>query len=206
MLTTLILASATAATPSDVEAWLPRLEAAVDRHDHPWLREVFAELLARSPGLEGPELRRHLKREMTGEREVECRDVLCRVRWVRDDDHSELVVRRVGSSWQLWDPEYRDHVAGPVSARLAVEGEGEVEVRVNGMPTFLFDPVRDTASAVIDRHLSPGINLVTVVPRGAVSLSLAIERDGRSLVTHRGVLDAVRTFTFEVPAGSRPVP
>ncbi|MEM6929510.1 MAG: hypothetical protein AAF602_21400 [Myxococcota bacterium] len=206
MLTTLLLASASASNPADLEGWLPELQTAVDRRDESRLQSVFAELLARAPELSVRELRNQLRREMNGESEVECRGRLCRVQWVRPDDRSHLVLQRVDGEWRQWDESYGGHVAGPVSARLDVEGPGEVEIRVNGTPTFLFDPVRDQADAVLDRYLTPGINLVTLMPRGDVAVSLEVERGGRLLAAFDGALQATRTFTFTVDEGPRPLP
>lgn len=206
MLTTLLFASATASNPAELEAWLPELERAVERGDEAWLREVFAELLARAPGLSVRQLRNHLRREMVGVPSVDCRGPLCRVRFARPDDSSQLVLHRVDGAWRLWDPEFGGHVAGPVTAEVGVQKAGEVEVRINGTPTFLFDPVRDAGTAHIDRHLSPGINVLTLVPRGLLDVSLRVEQGERDLVDFDGVLEAARTFTFTVDEGPTPLP
>lgn len=206
MLTMTLVSGAMAANPAEVEAWLPQLTDAVERGDATWLRPVFAEYLARVPGLTVAQLREDLRREMDGEPEVECRGALCRVRFVRSTDTSQLVLQQVDGAWRLWDEDYGGHVDGPVSARVAVDGPGEIEVRINGRPTFLFDAVTSDSSAVLDRYLAPGINLVTVVPRGQVAVSMQIERGPRELASLETAPRAAQSLTFTVDEGPRPLP
>ncbi|MEN0066418.1 MAG: hypothetical protein AAGA48_30055 [Myxococcota bacterium] len=206
MLTTLVFASAYAATPAEAERWITELDYAVEHGQQSWLKSAFAELFTRVDGLSVDSLRTLLRREMEGNPEVECRGQLCRVQWVRPDERSSFVLHQVDGDWRLWDEAFGSHIHGPVSASLKVQGPGEVEVRVNGTPTFLFDPVRDADTAVIDRHLSAGINLVTLVPRGNVSVSLEVQGPNGNLVVFEGELGATRAFPFVVKPGPVPLP
>ena len=195
------LALPAAADPASVEAWLPELEEAVEQPHPAWLRWTFAEFLQRTDLSVGG-LRAHLDVEMVGHPEVDCRGALCRVRFVREEDHSSLVLHRVHGAWRLWDQGFGDHVHGPVVARVEVLGPGGVEVRVNGVPTYLFD---EGEKAVLDRHLAPGFNLVTLVPRRLAFVSFELHGPHADLAFD-GRLEAPRTFLFEVGPGPGTVP
>lgn len=206
MLVVSLLTTASAFNPSEVEAWLPELTHAVEVGDTVWLEGVFSELLSRGV-VDVDELRAQLRQEMQGTRDVECRGAICRVRWVREKDRSSLLVHQVNGEWQHWDPAFGGHIDGPVEAIVSARGTGEVELRINGTPTFLFETVDGrTDRSTLDRQLTPGLNLLTLVPRGEVSASLRVAGKRGELVTFDGDLGSPRTFTFRVAEGTRPTP
>jgi len=211
-----------APSPDDVERWLPRFDKALRRGDDATLRSVFAEPLARTPPEQHASqleaVRSHLRGgAMKGEREISCRAELCRVRWVREDESSYLILHRVDGAWRIWDESWGDHVAGQVTARIEARGPGRVEVRVNGAPTYLFDAVQDETAMVsmLDRALVPGRNSLTLVPTGEVEVSVrvggwsdesVVDTTRGDLVEFDGPLTTERTFRFDVEPGPRPLP